>query len=408
MPFKIAMPQLGVTTTEGTIVCWHKKLGDGVKKGELLFEVTTDKVNTSVESTAEGIILAILYKEGETVAVTKIVAVVGEKGEDVDAFLNEVRREEAHIQAMAQGGLETKYVASSSPSPSVTGHVPVPSRAKISPLAGRIAQDNGLSEQELQAIEGTGTGGSITKNDVLAFIEKKKQAPSQVSSAQPSAMSSLSNMRKVVATKMLQSWREYPQFNLRIDVDATYILKKQNKLNKNAPANQDRIPLSINDFLIKATALAIRENPSINAIFSWEGIIPRDEVNVGIAVALENGLVVPVLKQVDQKSMWEIAKLRKEAVDRARSGKLTSDDLTGGSITISNLGSFGIDSFTAIINPPEGGILAVGRIREKLVMDDSGKIEKVLYLTIVGSFDHRLLDGAQCARFMQSLKENLE
>jgi len=413
MAQKVVMPQLGITTTEGTIIQWYKKVGDDVKKGDLLFQVTTDKVNTDVESTAEGTILAIFFKEGETVPVTKMVAVVGEPNEEIDAFVKEVQEQESSIQAMAQGGLK-KETADAVETPSAK----IPSTAqdtvaesKLSPLAKRLAKEHCLSTAELGQIRGTGPNGALRKQDILEFAEKKQTiAASSFENAtfDSGQVKPLSGIRKVVAERMLQSWQEIPQFNLRMDMDAAFIETTRRELNRAIQKRPGAVKLSLNDFLIKAVASSIVDFPEINNQFSWDGIVSRDEINIGLAVALENGLVVPVLKNIDKLTVAEIAVLRKEMLERARAGRLTAEDMSKGSMTISNLGGYGIDSFTAIVNPPEAAILAVGKLRERLIMNDSGDISKQVFLTVVGSFDHRLVDGAQCACFMQILKENVE
>lgn len=415
MAQKVVMPQLGITTTEGTIIKWYKKVGDFVKKGTPLFQVTTDKVNTDVESTAEGTILAIIFKEGDTVPVTKMVAVVGEPNEEIDAFIENIQREESSIQAMAQGGLK-KTVTEALPAPSspIASEKPgVSDELRLSPLAKRLAKEHGLSIEDLGQIKGTGPKGALRKQDIIEFAEKKKTvALSSLGEARighgHGPVKPLSGIRKVVAERMLQSWQEIPQFNLRVDMDAAFIETKRLELNRALQNRTGSVKLSLNDFIIKAVASSILEYPEINNRFSWDGIAAREEINVGLAVALENGLIVPVLKNADKLTVAEIAVLRKEMVEKARAGRLTADDMANGSMTISNLGGYGIDSFTAIVNPPEAAILAIGRLRERLTMDDGGVISKQVYLTVVGSFDHRLLDGAQCARFMQILKENIE
>lgn len=413
MAQKVVMPQLGITTTEGTIIQWYKKVGDQVKKGEPLFQVTTDKVNTDVESTAEGTLLAVFFKEGDTVPVTKMVAVVGEPNEEIDTFVKEVQEQESSIQTMAQGGLkkETANAVKTSSAKKPSEAQDMAAAPKLSPLAKRLAKEHGLSTAELGQIQGTGPKGALRKKDILEFAEKKKAvtvSPSETPEIESGHVKPLSGIRKVVAERMLQSWQEIPQFSLRMDMDAAFIEARRHELNRAIQKRPGAVKLSLNDFLIKAVASSIADFPEINDQFSWDGIASRDEINVGLAVALENGLIVPVLKNVDKLTVAEIAVLRKEMVERARAGKLTADDMSNGSVTISNLGGYGIDSFTAIVNPPEAAILAVGKLRERLVMNHAGEIAKQVFLSVVGSFDHRLVDGAQGACFMQILKENVE
>lgn len=401
MAHKVVMPQFGVTTTEGTIVKWYKKVGDSVKIGEPVFEVTTDKVNTEVEATVEGVLLKIFFQEGDKVQVTETVAFIGEPNEDVSTL-------EAGASNSYIAGVQERAQAPVAPAPSAApANTDTKAAAvKMSPVAKTMANEKGLTSAELAGIQGTGPGGIISKNDILQYLEKRP-AGNKAQNAAPGQLTPLSAMRKAIANNMLQSWQNLPQFNLRMDIEATSLIKKRQELNEKLKAQGSAISISYTDFLVKAAAKAVAEFTSMNASFSMEGITAKSNINIGVAVALKDGLIVPNIKNADQKTLVEIAKNRGEIIDKARTGKLAADDIKEGTLTISNLGSFGIDSFTAIINPSETAILAVGKIREKLVMSDN-KIENQPYFSIVATIDHRIVDGAQGAQFMQKFKEHLE
>lgn len=401
MAHNVVMPQFGVTTTEGTIVKWHKKVGDSVKIGETVFEVTTDKVNTEVEATVEGVLLKVLFEEGDKVRVTQTVAFIGDPNEDISKL-------EAGAGNAFIAGVEEKVqkTVESAPTHSANTADEKEKTVKISPVAKKIAAEKGIDLAKLNGIQGSGPGGIISKDDILNYLAKKSSEPSKQNdvAAKPSALSA---MRKAIATNMLNSWQNIPQFNLRMDIDATSMIKKRNELNEKLKAQGYAVSISYTDFIVLAAAKAVADCPYMNSTFSMEGITAKDNINIGVAVALQEGLIVPNIKNVNQKTLVEIAKNRVEVIEKARAGKLTADDIKGGSVTISNLGSFEIDSFTAIINPPETAILAVGKLREKLVMSGN-KIENQTYITIVTTIDHRVVDGAQGAQFMQKFKEYLE
>jgi len=400
MAHKIVMPQFGVTTTKGTIVKWCKKIGDSIKIGEIIFEVETDKITTEVESTVEGILLKTLYKEGDEIQVTSTVAIVGEPGEDISAL--ETEGSNIYIAGVKEQGVEIQKPSNIDKNGKTDKNI---SSIKISPVAKKLAQKNGITNDELVSIVGTGYGGILSKKDIIDFIENKKNLKEP--KAASSQLALLSEMRKAIANNMLNSWQNIPQFNLRMDINASSMIKKRNAINEELKSNSSLFFISYNDFFVKAAAMAIVDFPSINSIFSINGITKKENINIGLAVALDNGLIVPNIKDADKKSLLEIAESRIRIIDNAKRGNLSSSDITNGTLTISNLGFFDVDSFTAIINPPETIILAVGKIREKLVFSDN-KIENQPYFSFVATIDHRIVDGAQGAQFLQKFKEYIE
>lgn len=402
MAHNVVMPQFGVTTTEGTIVKWHKKVGDYVKVGETVFEVTTDKVNTEVEATVEGVLLKILFQEGEKVQVTQTVAFIGDPNEDVSKLV--AGSDNAFIAGVEEQGRSQKTAAAPVVTPDAANDRDT--KVKISPVAKKMAAEKGLDLAQLAGIQGSGPGGIISKEDIIRVLETKPQEKPKQNEAVGGAKG-LSAMRKAIATNMSYSWQNLPQFNLRMDIDATSLIKKRKEMNEKLKSQGYTVTLTYTDFFIIAAAKTITQYPFMNRTFSMDGITEKSGINVGVAVAVEDGLIVPNIKNADQKTLVEIAKTRVELIEKARAGKLSAEDIKGGSITVSNLGSFEIDSFTAIINPPETAILAVGKLREKLVMSGN-KIENQPYFSTVITIDHRIVDGAQGARFMQKYKEYLE
>lgn len=430
MAHKIVMPQAGITTTEGTIVRWLKQEGERVERGEPLFEVTTDKVNMEVESTASGVLLKILAPEGSTVQITQMVAIVGEPGEDISALLREAAGERGEsLEAIS----EPKAESALSPAPAEAlpqpqGAAFQPGRLKISPLARRMAQTQGVALSALASIKGTGPAGSIIKRDLLRYLEGRERpaaattageavsaapapapapAPTPAPDQVPAQVVPLSGMRRTIAQRMTQSSHDAPQFCLGVDAEAKELIRWRQLLNQKLKARGEDVTLTYTDFLVKACALALKSCPYVNASFTAEGIEFKSAINIGVATALEEGLIVPVIKNADQKTLAQIARDRASLVEKARQGKLLADDIRGGTFTVSNLGMFAIDEFTAIINPPEAAILAVGRIRERLSRVGE-EIQVVPYLSLRLTLDHRVVDGAQGARFLETVKQRIE
>jgi len=380
------MPKLGETMEEGEISRWLKREGEKVEKGEPLFEVTTDKANFEVESPASGFLRKILFKGGDTVAVTRVIGYIADSVEE------ELPAEEAEVEAVpqpARAGVEEV------PSAKEPRMAPQERKIKASPLARRLAQERGI---DLTQVKGTGPGGRITRADVENFQPT-------VAQAHPEALP-LTGMRKTIARRLSQSKREAPHYYLQMEIDMSEAVKlRQNLLEEIEKTSQVR--LSYTDLIIKATALALKEFPLMNSTFEDEKISSFKSINICIAVALDQGLVAPVIKEANKRSLAQIAGERTRLASRAKDNKLTPEDISGGTFTISNLGPFGVDSFIAIINPPQVGILAVGRIRETAAVTD-GAIGIRSMMNASLSLDHRVIDGAYGAGFLSRIKELLE
>lgn len=403
MAKEVIMPKLGLTMEEGVINKWLVREGDRVEKGDPLFEVATDKVNMEVESPASGVVLKILYPEGATVPITEVVAYIGEEGEEVPtpekkaptvAEVQEKPQEEVSFPSREEAVAEE--------------------RIKASPLARKLAKEYGI---DLATIKGTGPGGRIVKEDVerarKALEEERKKAPVAerveevaLMKEAPGRVVPLSRMRRIIAERMSESVRTKPHFFIFQEVLAEELVRMRERLLP-LVEKQTGLRVSYTDILVKMVAKALERYPILNASFSEEGIIFHEDINIGVAVALEDGLIVPVIKEVQKKSIAQITVELHDLAERARSGKLTPEEISGGTFTISNLGMFGIDAFTAIINPPESAILACGAIKKRPVFDGKDIVPlSVMELTL--SCDHRLIDGAQAAQFMQFLKTLLE
>ena len=399
------MPRLSDTMEEGNIIAWLKNEGDPVSPGDILAEVETDKATMDLESFHEGVLLHIGVKEG-AVPVDAVIAVIGEKGEDVSTIL-----QEASGPAPTSTAEETK--SESKPEPASTSQEPETStpsssqnndaRIKASPLAKKIAQENDIG---LANISGSGEGGRIVKKDVEKAISENvgttSSRPSVVPQAGVSSEIPLSQMRKTIARRLSESKFTAPHFYLTVDVNMDRAADARKAIN----AKGD-VKISFNDIVIKACALALRKHPMVNASWTNDKIIMHGDINIGVAVAVEEGLVVPVIKQADYMPMSEINELVRDLAGRSRNKKIKPDELQGNTFTISNLGMFGIEEFTAIINPPDSCILAVGAIMQKPIVEN-GEIKVAQMMKITLSCDHRIVDGAKGAEFIGTVKANLE
>ncbi|SFL48248.1 dihydrolipoamide acetyltransferase family protein [Pelosinus propionicus] len=423
MATELLMPKLGMTMEEGTIVTWFKKVGDSVAEGEILLEILTDKVNMEVEAPAAGQVLAIMAAEGDIVEVNKPIAYIGQPGEKVESHaVQDLKIEKQHTtqeaiitaapiqSAEGIGGkvkaspaakriareeeIDLRAVPPSGPGGRIIA-VDV-TNYKASPLAQKIAQDKGV---ELAEITGTGIGGKIMKSDVENVLVK-------AGSKAKGIRKPLAGMRKVIADHMTDAWRA-PHVTHNMEVDMSGMVELRKKL---IPGFEKRIGLkpSYNDLIIKVVAKALREYQQvINARLHSDGLEICDEVNVGMAVALPNGLVVPVIKNADTLSIEEITKRAKELAMQAKEGKLLPDEMSGGTFTVTNLGMYGIDTFTPVVNAPEVCILGVGQLQDKVVVKDGEMIIQPR-MSLSLSFDHRAVDGAQAAEFLRRIKELLE
>ncbi|MDN5332635.1 MAG: hypothetical protein PWP45_1860 [Tepidanaerobacteraceae bacterium] len=428
----VRMPKLGLTMTEGTILRWLKKEGEEVKQGEPLLEIETDKVNLEEEAPASGILKKILAPEGSVVEVGKEIAIIGGEDEPLPE-LGEVDKANAEFEGAGAGSEPV-------PAEAETAKDGIGGKVKASPAAKRVAREHGV---DLRMVTPTGPDGRIVEKDVLAFVESRKvratpvakktaqekgidlsliekpegeritkrdvmEAVEAASSAkQEYSVIPWTGMRKVISEKMTKSKKEIPHFYLTLEVDMSKVLELREKL---MPKVQEMsgTKLSINDILIKAAAAALAEFPAVNSSAGEEGILVKNRINIGLAVALENGLVVPVVRDADKKGLARISKETAELIRKAREGKLLPDDYQGGTFTISNLGMYDIEEFSAIINAPESAILAVGKIMKKPVVteDDEIAVRPMMKLTL--SCDHRVIDGALGAKFLRRIKQLLE
>lgn len=424
----VKMPKLGTTMTEGTIVKWLKKEGEPVEKGEIYVEIQTDKVNIEDEAERSGILRKIIAKEGETVKVGEPIAIIADAHEELPdleiADDKSPEKQEESSQVIMQQEDRTEDEKET-----------IPGKIKASPAAKRVARENQI---DLSKVTPSGPNGRIVEKDVLAYIQENKVRATPVAkkiamekqidlkSLQKSPVERITKadleeqmmmqeeestipvigMRKIIAESMTYSKKVAPHIYLSLEVDMSKVIDIREKL---IPLVQDKydIKLSYNHILIKAVATALRLNPLVNSSFIEEKIILKQNINIGLAVALEDGLIVPVIKDADKKGLGIIAKETAELILKAKNKKLLPDEYQGGTFTITNLGMFDIENFCAIINQPETAILAVGKIMKKpVVVDDEITIRPMMNLTL--SCDHRAIDGAVGAKFLQNLKEILE
>ena len=408
----MTMPRMSDTMEEGNILGWLKNVGDDVEPGDVLAEVETDKATMELESPYEGKLLYIGVKEG-TIAINAVLAVIGEEGEDYAADLAAAEAEakaEAGADSDATDPVEKEAieVASNeshaapmpaSPAPQSDAHI------KASPLAKSIAKEAGVS---LANVTGTGDNGRIIKRDIEQFIASGASAPSIAPAAQivPSGTAfkdePISQMRKTIARRLAESKFGAPHFYLTMEIDMGNSVVARKRMNE-----VSEVRISFNDMIVKASALALRKHPNINSSWLGDKIRRNAHINIGVAVAVDEGLLVPVINNADFKSLSSIKTEIKDLAGKAKEKKLSMDEMTGNTFTISNLGMFDIDEFTAIINPPDACILAVGSIVEKpIVIEGEIKVGSIMKVTL--SCDHRVVDGASGAAFLQTLKEYLE
>jgi pyruvate dehydrogenase E2 component (dihydrolipoamide acetyltransferase) len=383
------MPKLGLTMTEGTVVNWLKNEGDTVEKGEELVEILTEKITNVAEAPASGILKKILVGPGETAKVSEPIGIIAAPGEEIEAPAAPAERAVPAAETATQAAEPAK-------------------RIKASPAAKKLAEEHGIA---LADIEGTGPGGRITREDVLKAVESKEAKPEPAAPVTEAAKTEgkrvpLAGMRKVIAQRMAESARTAPHVTVDMEVDMSQATAFRKSLNAVATESIGG-KVSFTDIIVKVVARALEDFPVINASLQEEEIVYHGEINVGVAVALEDGLIVPVIKNTNKLGIGAISQLVKELAEKARSGKLTPDEYKGGTFTVTNLGMFGVDSFTPIINPPESAILGVNRIQKKpVVVNDEIVIRPMMTLSL--SFDHRLIDGSVAAQFLQRVKALLE
>ena len=394
MAVAVIFPKLDEAMTSGKIVRWLKNEGDAVEKGEIILEIESEKTSFELEAEASGILSNITAKGGDEVPIGTTIAYIlkpGEKAPEVETPVKaEAKKEPPKAEARAEApkpASETKEI-------------------KASPLARNIARENNVN---LSLVTGTGPGGRITKEDVLGFVEGGKAAdttaPAAAQTGDEEEIVPLSTMREVIARRMTESFQT-PHFYLTVEVDALEIQKTRQQL---LPVIEGKtgIRLTLTDLIIKAVARALEKNPSLNCSYADGSVKLLKRIDIGLVTSIEGGLMVPVIRDANNKSLAEIARARAEMVQKARERTLSKEEMTGSTFTISNMGMYDIDQFSAIIQPPEAAILAVAKIAEKVVARNGEMvIRPVMSLTL--SIDHRVLDGALGAQFLQTLKNYLE
>jgi pyruvate dehydrogenase E2 component (dihydrolipoamide acetyltransferase) len=405
----VRMPKLSDTMTEGTVAAWHKKVGDKVKSGELLAEIETDKATMEFESYVDGVLLYIGVEKGKTVAVDALLAVFGKEGEDVSDIVAAegaapAAKEEAPVAApsapapVVEAPKPTAPVAVAPVSAPASAPKPVnDGRMRVSPLAKKLAEDKGLP---LQYIPGSGDGGRIVRRDIDAFMAGA--AVQSANAVESYTEENVSQMRKTIARRLAESKFTAPHFYLTMEIDMGRAVEARAAMNAATGSK-----VSFNDMVIKATSLALKQHPKVNSSWRGDTIRYNHHVHMGVAVAVDEGLLVPVVRFSDTKTLAQINQEVKVFVDKAKNKKLQPSDWEGNTFTISNLGMFGIEEFTAIVNPPDACILAVGAIREVPVVKNGAVVPgHTMKLTL--SCDHRVVDGASGSAFLQTLKAMLE
>ena len=414
MAFEVLMPQLGLTMEEGTVSQWIKHEGDEVKTGDVIVEITTDKLTNEVTSEHDGVMLKIVAQEGEDIPVKGLLAYIGQPGESVGDGAPAAAAPAAPAAEVAPAAAPA---AAPAPVAAANG-----ARIRISPLARKTAAKMGV---DYTGIAGTGPSGRIVLKDILAAAEAQKNAPAPVAAPAPAAAPAakpsapkaglelmegdtvvkLSGMRKVVSERMLASHTEIPPVTQNIKVDVTNLMKFRKML-----LAETGKKYSVNDLVLKALAVCLRSHPEILVSFDEANhqIIQRAHVNIGMAVALDSGLITPVIRDADKMGLDTLAATAKDLATRAKENKLKPEEYKGNTITVSNLGMFGIETFTPIINQPDSVIVGVCAIEDELALDDEGKVVKKQVMRLSVTLDHRTLDGAVVAKFQMDLRDLLQ
>jgi pyruvate dehydrogenase E2 component (dihydrolipoyllysine-residue acetyltransferase) len=441
MATQVIMPKLSPTMEEGQLTRWLKKEGDKVSMGEPLAEIDTDKATMEMQALGSGVLRKIFIQEGESAPLGQLIAVIGEPDEDISAFTSQAP---APKPAQPSEPAEAKPAEESQPAPQQPPvadtedksggngrQAPAPTAAPattqesgrliVSPLAARMAAESGI---DLRSISGSGPGGRIIKRDVEDLISQGKAATPSAASApqrhlravgsgampktapgQPSAYHDepMSEMRRTIAKRLVTSLGPIPHFFLTVEIEMDRVAEMRAGINALDP----ELKISINDIVIKVAAAALIQHPQVNASFQDKAVRYYEHADIGVAVAIEDGLITPIVRAADQKSLGEIAAEVRDMAERARNRKLRPEEYLGATFSISNLGMFGIDEFTAVINPPEGAILAVGAMTSKpVVRDGDVVVRQMMHVTM--SCDHRMIDGATGAKFLQTFKKILE
>ena len=439
---EIQMPKLSDTMTEGTLVAWKKKKGDKVSAGDVIAEIETDKATMEWESPEDGVLTEIYVEEGGKVNVGDKIAFIGGEGEEEpkteeapekkeekpkaeekkEPEKKEAKPKEAKAEKKEEKKAEPKkekkdktVEAGVSPAPTQPTRPPPQSeeaRVKASPVARRVAAELGV---DLASVKGTGPEGRVTETDVRAAAKSKtveagvspaQKQPTRLPPQTEGSRINLSGMRKVIAQRLVESLGPIPHFYLNIDINAGPLMAARAELKSGEGADASKI--TVNDFVLKAAVQAAVKVPKVNASFDNDALIQYADVDLGIAVAIEDGLLTPVIRAAQNKSLREISEMAKDLAHRARNKRMKPEEFQGGTFTVSNLGGMGIDSFSAIINPPQGFILAIGAISKTAVVDDSDQIVVGHRMSICMSCDHRVIDGALGAEYLKELRHFLE
>ncbi|MEI6730282.1 MAG: pyruvate dehydrogenase complex dihydrolipoamide acetyltransferase [Pseudomonadota bacterium] len=426
MPIEILMPALSPTMTEGNLAKWIKKEGDKIKSGTVIAEIETDKATMEVEAVEEGILGKILIAEGtQGVKVNSVIALLLEEGEDKAALDAYKSKEEAKPAAAAVAETTASAPApvaasalpaapSFTPPPAFTGSAPkISTGGKVfaSPLAKRIAAEANF---DLRMVQGSGSHGRIIRADVETAMLSGGGIRGGMVWRNPVEYASLpnNNMRKVIAKRLTESKQFVPHFYLTVSVELDKLLEVRKELNKEAELNAGKeakpaYKLSVNDMVIKAVALGMKKIPGSNAMWTDEAILRFNNIDVSVAVAIDGGLITPIIRNADQKTLVQISSEMKDLASRAKAGKLKPEEFQGGGLSISNLGMYGVKSFAAIVNPPQGCILAVGAGEERVVVKN-GQMQVANVMDVTLSVDHRVVDGALGAEFLGAFKHYIE
>jgi pyruvate dehydrogenase E2 component (dihydrolipoamide acetyltransferase) len=428
MATELTMPQMGYDMQEGTVVRWLKSEGAQVEKGEVIAEIETDKAVVEFQSYADGLLRRILVAEGGTVPVGQAIAVVGEEGEEITVSAPSEPAEaepETDDEPSAAVPLPASTLSSTGPSPAPVARAADQGRVRASPVARKLAQERGI---DLAAVVGTGPGGRITREDVEGYVPDPDAAPpvepAPVAAFAPAAaaapvastasaggaalegdMVPLSRMRQQIARVTVRSKTEAPHFYVSTEVDMTQAMEMRKQIN--ASPDFEGAKVSVNDLILKACIGALKVHPKFNATFTGDGIQMHEHINIGMAIAADEGLLVPAVRDAHDMSLKQLAIASKDLAERSRGGALTADEYTSGTFTVSNLGMFEVSGFAAIIHPPQSAVVAVGAVAKKPVVRGD-KIEVADMMTATLSGDHRIVDGAEGALFIGEVKSILE
>ena len=403
MATTIVMPQMGYDMREGTVVRWLKQEGETVGRGEVIAEIETDKATIEMEAFSTGVLGKIMVEEGRAVPVGELIAVITEPGEPIPSA------EELAGMAVPAPTAQATAPAEAPAPEAVPAEPPAatapPSQIRATPIARRLAREKGI---DLAQVTPTGPGGRVTEADVLAHEVSSKAVPAPPRAVPPTILPGgrveLTRMRRAIANVTSQSKREAPHFYVTTEIDMTEAMAVRRQLNE---ALQDGTRVSVNDMVVKATARALEKFPNLNASFLGDYLQLNPDLNIGIAIALEQGLILPAIGSCQNKSLVEIARASSDLVERAQGGTLRAEEYTGGTFSISNLGMFDVDNFVAIIFPPNAAVLAVGTVKEQPVVR-GGQVTIAQIMNATVSVDHRVSDGAEGARFLAEVKRNLE